>query len=97
MRLGALWQERPAVLLDGKRAVDVSADLDDFGSSFFAAEGLDHVHELVATRHQIDVVGNHFDLGPTRVRARLSGRTGASTVNAGNVPNCALTAQDKWI
>lgn len=28
IRLGALWQERPAVLLDGKRAFDVSADSD---------------------------------------------------------------------
>lgn len=61
MRLGTPGQERPAVLLDGKRAVDVSAALDDFGSSSFAAEGLDRLRGLVATRRQtMDVVGKRF-------------------------------------
>jgi 2-keto-4-pentenoate hydratase/2-oxohepta-3-ene-1,7-dioic acid hydratase in catechol pathway len=55
------------VLLDGNRAVDVSADVDDFGPSFFAAGGLDRLRGIVAKRHQtVDVAGRRF--GPPIAR-----------------------------
>lgn len=55
------------MLLDGNRAVDVSADVDDFGPSFFAADGLDRLRGTVAKRHQtVDVAGRRF--GPPIAR-----------------------------
>lgn len=47
-RYGPPGEERPAVLLDDGRAVDVSEHLADYGPDFFATDGMGQLAELVA-------------------------------------------------
>jgi 2-keto-4-pentenoate hydratase/2-oxohepta-3-ene-1,7-dioic acid hydratase in catechol pathway len=50
LRYGPAGSERPGVLLDDGRLLDVSAEVDDYGPAFFAGEGVDRVRELIASR-----------------------------------------------
>ena len=50
LRYGPAGSERPGVLLDDGRLLDVSAEVDDYGPAFFAGEGVDGVRELIASR-----------------------------------------------
>ncbi len=59
VRLGLRGEERPGLLIDGERVVDVSAELRDFGPSFFASGGLDGLPELIGAGQQVaSAVGN---------------------------------------
>lgn len=49
MRVGPTGQERPAVLVDDGRVVDVSSRVDDFDGAFFAGGGIDRLADMMGT------------------------------------------------
>jgi 2-keto-4-pentenoate hydratase/2-oxohepta-3-ene-1,7-dioic acid hydratase in catechol pathway len=49
IRLGPIGAERPHVLLDGHRVVDVTDRVGDFDSAFFARGGLEELRSLLPT------------------------------------------------
>src|SRR5665647_1251808 len=50
MRVGPAGQERPAVLVDQDRYVDVSDAVDDYDEQFFAGDGLSLLRAIAAER-----------------------------------------------
>lgn len=50
IRVGPAGQERPAVLVDHDRYVDVSDSVDDFDEQFFAGDGLSRLQAIAAER-----------------------------------------------
>jgi len=50
IRLGAPGSERPHLLLDDDRVIDVTADVGDFGPAFFAGDGLGRLRSIAAER-----------------------------------------------
>jgi 2,4-diketo-3-deoxy-L-fuconate hydrolase len=49
VRIGAFEQEKPAVLING-RYLDVSEHINDYNESFFAADGLEKLAHILATK-----------------------------------------------
>jgi 2,4-diketo-3-deoxy-L-fuconate hydrolase len=49
VRIGAFEQEKPAVLIDG-RYLDVSEHISDYNEAFFAADGLEKLAHILATK-----------------------------------------------
>ncbi|MCH6472113.1 fumarylacetoacetate hydrolase family protein [Sinomonas terrae] len=50
VRIGAFGEEKPAVLVDDVRYVDVSDVIDDFGEDFFASDGITRILPVVDER-----------------------------------------------
>jgi 2-keto-4-pentenoate hydratase/2-oxohepta-3-ene-1,7-dioic acid hydratase in catechol pathway len=48
LRVGPVGEERPAVMTDDGRALDVSAQARDYGETFFADGGIDRLRSLMA-------------------------------------------------
>lgn len=61
MRLGDEGQERPVVRVDDTHYIDVSSDIDDYDSAFFAGGGLERLREILEaqTRTPMPFVGAH--------------------------------------
>ena len=50
IRLGARDEERPNILLDDGRVIDVTEDVGDFGPGFFASDGMARLRAIAAER-----------------------------------------------
>jgi 2-keto-4-pentenoate hydratase/2-oxohepta-3-ene-1,7-dioic acid hydratase in catechol pathway len=69
LRLGAVGQERPCVLLEDGRIVDVSSVAGDFGPDFFAAGGIETVRAAVAAGTDLpEVDASGLRVGPPIAR-----------------------------
>ncbi len=65
IRFGSSGSERPGVLLDDGRRIDVSSFTRDYDEAFFTSGGLDGLRDWVgAQRHSAPVVGGNVRLGP---------------------------------
>ena len=58
VRIGALEQEKPAILIEGKY-FDVSNYVTDYNEAFFANSGLDKLVEIIAN-NDLYAVNNNF-------------------------------------
>jgi len=68
-RFGAPGQERPGVILQSGRRIDVSSFVDDYNEAFFASEGLERLREwLVSHMDQCSGVDNGVRFGPCIAR-----------------------------
>ena len=47
LRVGSVGNERPAVMTENGRVLDVSSEVDDYGEAFFAGGGLDRLRSLL--------------------------------------------------
>ena len=56
VRVGPVGQERPGVLLEDGRIVDVSSVAGDFGPNFFANDGIERVRAAVADPSALPVI-----------------------------------------
>jgi len=63
LRVGPAGAERPAVLVDGT-VRDVSAEVGDFDSAFFANGGLDRLRALIASADSLPAVDQDVRVGP---------------------------------
>ena len=48
LRVGPVGEERPAVMIDDGRVLEVSAELHDYGGTFFAGGGIDRLRSVMA-------------------------------------------------
>src|SRR5690606_34811878 len=82
IRLGEPGRERPHLLLDDDRVIDVTDDVGDFGPSFFAADGLSRLRSIAAD-------------GPTRaVPMPAAARIGAPVARPGAIVCIGLNYAD---
>jgi 2-keto-4-pentenoate hydratase/2-oxohepta-3-ene-1,7-dioic acid hydratase in catechol pathway len=63
IRLGPLGAERPHLLLEDERVLDVTKEVGDFDSAFFARGGLEELRHLLQTRSQSALAMPEMRLG----------------------------------
>lgn len=64
IRFGDANHERPGVLLDDGRQIDVSEHFADYTPEFFASGGLEQLQSVVASGHRCNEVAQGVRLGP---------------------------------
>jgi 2,4-didehydro-3-deoxy-L-rhamnonate hydrolase len=69
LRIGAYGAEKPAVLWDAERYIDVSDVVGDFDESFFGSGGMDRLRSLVEERA---ARGEHLPLAGQRIGAPIA-------------------------
>src|ERR1700744_3212429 len=69
IRFGEPGREKPGVLLDGGKRIDVSAAVTDYDEAFFGGAGLDRFSAwLTANAAKTSAVGDSVRLGPCVAR-----------------------------
>ncbi len=81
IRLGALGEERPHILLSDERVIDIADEVDDFGPAFFAQDGLERLQAFAAA-HTADAI------------AMPDGRIGSPTGRPGTIICIGLNYAD---
>jgi len=61
-RFGPIGQEKPGVIIDGK-SYDVSAFGEDFGETFFATDGINHLQKWISQQASLPEVDPEVRLG----------------------------------
>jgi 2-keto-4-pentenoate hydratase/2-oxohepta-3-ene-1,7-dioic acid hydratase in catechol pathway len=61
-RFGSIGQEKPGVIIDGK-SYDVSAFGEDFGETFFATDGINHLQKWISQQASLPEVDPGVRLG----------------------------------
>ncbi len=91
LRIGAIGAEKPAVLVDDERYVDVSDIVDDFDEAFFGGGGLERLRPIVAERAE---AGTTHRLDGARIGAPIARPHQILCIGLNYSDHAAETGQD---